>query len=118
MEYNEDLTNRTISIVIDGRTYKMSVRRGDEEREALLRKSAELMNTLIEKKRRESVGILTDDRDIIILALLNYVFRSSSNEINLSKRNEQLENSILEIKNLNFKLEEIIKSLDELKIEE
>lgn len=118
MEKNEDLATRTINVNIDGRNYKLNVSKGDENMEMLLRKSADLMNALIEQKRRNSNGILTDDRDIIVTALLNFVYRTLSNEINASKKNELFENSILEIKNLNFKLEEIIESFNKLKEEE
>ena len=36
----------------------------------------------------------------------------------LSKKNEQMENSVMELKNLNFKLEEIIESFNKLNSEE
>ncbi len=114
MEYNEELTTRTINLVIDGRNYKLTVSKGDEAKEAQLRKSAEIMNALIEHKRRNSENVLTDERDIVVLALLNFVYKTLSNEINTSKKNELLENSILELKNLNFKLEEIIESFNKL----
>ncbi len=115
MEYNENLTIMTISLNIDGRNYKLSIPKGDERKEMLLRQSAEVMNSLIEHKRRNSEGILTDDRDIVVLALLNFVYKTLSNEINTSKKNEEMENSIIELKNLNFKLEEIIESFNKLK---
>ena len=76
------------------------------------------MNSFIEQKRRASKGILTDDRDIVVLALLNFVYKTISNEINISKKNEQMENSVMELKNLNFKLEEIIESFNKLNSEE
>ena len=116
MEYNENLTTMTISLNIDGRSYKLGgIQKGDEKKEMLLRQSAEVMNSLIEHKRKSSAGILTDDRDIVVLALLNFVYKTLSNEINTSKKNEEMENSIIELKNLNFKLEEIIESFNKLK---
>jgi len=118
MEYNEEITTRTISLNIDGRNYKLSISKDDEKKEMMLRKSAEVMNSLIEHKRRTSAGILTDDRDIVVFALLNFVYKTLVNEVNSSTRNEQLENSIIELKNLNFKLEEIIEKFDKLNIKE
>ncbi|MBO7572833.1 MAG: cell division protein ZapA [Bacteroidales bacterium] len=114
MEYNDNLTISTITLNIDGRSYKLNISKGDKRKEELLRKSAEVMNSLIEHKRKTSAGILTDDRDIVVLALLNFVYKTLSNEINASKKNEELENSIIELKNLNFKLEEIIESFNNL----
>ncbi|MBQ2351372.1 MAG: cell division protein ZapA [Bacteroidales bacterium] len=118
MEYNENLTTMTISLNIDGRNYKLNIPKGDDNKEKLLRDSAKVRNSLIEQKRKNSVGILTDDRDIVVLALLNFVYKTLSNEINVSKKNEQMENSIIELKNLNFKLEEIIESFNKLNSEE
>ena len=118
MEYNEEITTRAISLNIDGRTYKLSIPKDDEKKEMMLRQSAEVMNSLIEHKRRTSAGLLTDDRDIVVLALLNFVYKTLGNEINTSKKNEQMENSIIELKNLNFKLEEIIESFNKLNIKE
>ena len=114
MEYNDNITTRTISLNIDGRTYKLSIPKNDEKKEMILRRSAEVMNSLIEQKRKTSAGILTDDRDIVVLALLNFVYKTIGNEINTSKKNEQIENSVMELKNLNFKLEEIIESFNKL----
>lgn len=108
----------TISLNIDGRAYKISIHKGDNKMEMMLRKSAEVMNSLIEQKRKASAGILTDDRDIVVLALLNFVYQTLGNEINISKKNEQMENSIMELKNLNFKLEEIIESFNKLNSKE
>lgn len=118
MEYNSEITTRTISLYIDGRNYKLSIPKDDEKKEMLLRQSAEVMNSLIEQKRKSSAGVLTDDRDIVVWALLNFVYKTLSNEINTSKKNEQLENSIIELKNLNFRLEEIIDSFNKLNIKE
>ena len=118
MEYNENLTTMTINLSIDGRNYKLNIARGDEKKEKLLRDSAKVMNSLIEHKRKTSAGILTDDRDIVVLALLNFVYKTLSDEINTSKKNEQMENSIIELKNLNFKLEEIIESFNNLNSKE
>ena len=118
MEYNDNITTRTISLNIDGRTYKLSIPKNDEKKEMILRRSAEVMNSLIEQKRKSSAGILTDDRDIVVLALLNFVYKTIGNEINTSKKNEQIENSVMELKNLNFKLEEIIESFNKLNSEE
>ena len=117
MEYNSEITTRTISLYIDGRNYKLSIP-NDEKKEMLLRQSAEVMNSLIEQKRKSSAGVLTDDRDIVVWALLNFVYKTLGNEINTSKKNEQLENSIIELKNLNFRLEEIIDSFNKLNIKE
>ena len=118
MEYNSEITTRTISLYIDGRNYKLSIPKDDEKKEMLLRQSAEVMNSLIEQKRESSAGVLTDDRDIVVWALLNFVYKTLGNEINTSKKNEQLENSIIELKNLNFRLEEIIDSFNKLNIKE
>jgi len=118
MEYNDNITTRTISLTIDGRAYKLSIPKGDDKMEMMLRRSADVMNSLIEQKRKSSAGYLTDDRDIVVLALLNFVYKTLGNEINISKKNEQLENSIVELKNLNFKLEEIIESFNKLNSEE
>ncbi|MBR3798938.1 MAG: cell division protein ZapA [Bacteroidales bacterium] len=118
MEYNSEITTRTISLYIDGRNYKLSIPKDDEKKEMLLRQSAEVMNSLIEQKRKSSAGVLTDDRDIVVWALLNFVYKTLGNEINTSKKNEQLENSIIELKNLNFRLEEIIDSFNKLNIKE
>ena len=118
MEYNDNITTMTISLNIDGRAYKISIRKGDNKMEMMLRKSADVMNSLIEQKRKASAGILTDDRDIVVLALLNFVYQTLGNEINISKKNEQMENSIMELKNLNFKLEEIIESFNKLNSKE
>jgi len=118
MEYNDNITKRPINLNIDGRTYKLSIPKDDEKKEMILRKSAEVMNSLIEQKRKSSAGILTDDRDIVVLALLNFVYKTLGNEINISKKNEQLENSVMELKNLNFKLEEIIESFNKLNSKE
>ena len=118
MEYNDNITTRTISLTIDGRAYKLSIPKDDDKKEMILRKSEKVMNSFIEQKRRASTGILTDDRDIVVLALLNFVYKTISNEINISKKNEQMENSVMELKNLNFKLEEIIDSFNKLNSEE
>ncbi|MBR5983975.1 MAG: cell division protein ZapA [Bacteroidales bacterium] len=118
MENDDRLTILTINLNIDGRSYKLNIPKGDEKKEELLRKSANVMNSLIEHKRKTSAGIITDDRDIVVLALLNFVYKTLSNEINASKKNEQLENSIIELKNLNFKLEEIIESFNKLNCKE
>jgi len=118
MEYNDNLTISTITLNIDSRSYKLNISKGDKRKEELLRKSAEVMNSLIEHKRKTSAGILTDDRDIVVLALLNFVYKTLSNEISASKKNEELENSIIELKNLNFKLEEIIESFNNLNCKE
>ena len=118
MEYNDNITTMTISLNIDGRAYKFSIHKGDNKMEMMLRKSADVMNSLIEQKRKASAGILTDDRDIVVLALLNFVYQTLGNEINISKKNEQMENSIMELKNLNFKLEEIIESFNKLNSKE
>ena len=119
MEYNENITTRTITLTIDGRNYQFNnVAKGDETKEMLLRKSAGIMNSLIEQKRKNANNILSDERDIVVLALLNFVYMTLSNEVNISKKNEQMENSILELKNLNFKLEEIIESIEKLNSKE
>ena len=118
MEYNDNITTMPINLTIDGRAYKLSIPKGDEKKEMILRRSAEIMNSLIEQKRNNSAGYLNDDRDIVVLALLNFVYKTLGNEINISKKNEQLENSIVELKNLNFKLEEIIESFNKLNSEE
>ena len=114
MEYNESITTRTITLTIDGRSYQLSVAKGDETMEMMLRKSAGIMNSLIEQKRRTTSNVLTDERDIVVLGLLTFVYMTLSNEMNISKKNEQLENSIMELKKLNFKLEEIIESFNKL----
>ena len=118
MEYNENLTTTTITLNIDSRSYKLNISKDDKRKEELLRKSADVMNSLIQQKRKTTAGILTDDRDIVVLALLNFVYKTLSNEINASKKNEQLEDSIIELKNLNFKLEEIIESFNKLNYKE
>ena len=118
MEYNDNITTMPINLTIDGRAYKLSIPKGDEKKEMILRRSAEIMNSLIEQKRNNSAGYLNDDRDIVVLALLNFVYKTIGNEINISKKNEQMENSIMELKNLNFKLEEIIESFNKLNSEE
>lgn len=118
MEYNDNITTMTINLTIDGRAYKLSIPKGDDKKEMMLRRSADVMNSLIDQKRKASAGILTDDRDIVVLALLNFVYKTLGNEINISKKNEQMENSVMELKNLNFKLEEIIESFNKLNCEE
>ncbi|GEM_PF-5623327 len=118
MEYNEEITTRAISLNIDGRTYKLSISKDDEKKEMMLRQSAEVMNSLIEHKRRTSAGLLSDDRDIVVLALLNFVYKTLVNEVNANSKKEQMENSIIELKNLNFKLEEIIETFNKLNIKE
>ncbi len=114
MEYDEGIASRTISLIINGRTYKFTVDKDDENRESLLRKSAKTLNSLIEQKKENVNGIINDEQDIIALALLNFVYKTISKEISMTNKIDFLENSILEIKNLNFKLEEIIESFNEL----
>ena len=118
MEYNDNITTRTISLNIDGRNYKLSIPKGDEKKEMMLRRSEKVMNSFIEQQRKKSEGHLTDDRDIVVFALLHFVYNSLLNEANISKKNEQIENSVMELKNLNFKLEEIIESFNKLNSKE
>ena len=95
MEYNEEYTKRTITVTIDGKNYLLSVPKDDQNVEMTFRKSAEVMNKCIEKRRSKAESYTGSEQDIIVLAMLSYVYSTINKSNENAKKSEQQENMIL-----------------------
>lgn len=108
-EFNEEISKLEIKLNIDNKQYSFKIRRGDTERESLLRKSAEVVNNCI-SKFREKYGNAAGfgEKDIIALAMFDYVSKALKEEQDVLQSKKNLEDITLKLKGLNRELGDII----------
>lgn len=92
----------TITINIGERQYPISIKRGDSEREELIRKAADLINdSLINYKKKAYKN--KDDQDYLAMTAIKFAVSSLENE-----NKEEISPLVKELKILNYNVQEAI----------
>lgn len=101
----EQLLNKneklTINVLVAGRTYSLSIDRGAEYQEEIIRKAADKINKKIEKYRERFAG--HDTLDFLAMSSLQLV-----KELIAEQNDNDIEPLIERIKDLNEEIDELI----------
>lgn len=102
MDYKSKIEEKrlTIKVNVAGRFYSLSIKRGEEYREELIRKAAESINKKIEQYRGKFASY--DTQDYLAIASLQIV-----KELIAEKDSSGLESIIEDIKDLNEEIDQL-----------